>query len=176
MGKRIVWIFLWAGLCVCKAGAQMPPAHAVGAATADTVAAAPAFVPHNVFETLAGADPLTGAVVRVHQDTLIDRLFMDRQLVDNNVAISGFRVQVYSSNWQQTAKAEAFRIKDMVKEKFPEKGVYESYSSPFWKVRVGDFRTREEAQGLLTELMQAFPEMSREMYIVPDHIVVAGSK
>lgn len=175
--NRIIFSVLLAALLGAGAGrAQMPGTQMTGGMSADSVQAAQPFVPHDVFDDLAAADPATGAVVRVYQDTLINRLLMERQLVYNNRTVSGFRVQVFSSNRQQTAKAEAFRIKDMVKEKFPDRGVYESYSSPFWKVRVGDFRTREEAQGLLAELMQAFPAMRHEMYIVPDNISVAGTK
>lgn len=160
-----VLMFLPAGY----AGAQEP------VLVNDTVPE-PVFEPYNVFETLTEKDSVTSAVVNIYQDKRIEQLFLDRQTLSNTGVIAGFRVQVFSSNRQQTAKTEAFRIKALVKERFPEKGVYESYSSPFWKVRVGDFRTREDAQELLTELMSAFPDMKREMYIVADDIVVAGSK
>lgn len=163
---------LFAGLVVAGMGlAQEPTGIGSDTVTADTV-----YVPRDVFALLGQRDSLSSATVAVCQDTLISQLFIDRQLVSRHVVISGFRVQVFSSNRQQTAKAEAFRIKDLVLSKFPEKRVYESYSSPFWKVRVGDFRTREEAHVLLEELRAAFPDMRREMYVVPDDITVAGSK
>lgn len=133
------------------------------------------FEPQNVFEILTEKDSANG-VVNIYQDERIEQLFLDRQTLNNGGEISGYRVQVFSSNIQQTAKAEAFRIKALVEEKFPEKGVYETYSSPFWKVRVGDLRTREDAQELLAELMRAFPNIRREMYIVPDKIAIAGLK
>ncbi len=163
-------LFLWAG----KGVAQQPVPTPSGSMFSDSLTSSYPFTPRDVFDRLDTPDPVTGAAVRVYQDTVIARLFIDRQLAYNNLTISGFRVQVFSSNRQSTAKAEAFRIKDMVKEKFPDRGVYETYSSPFWKVRVGDFRTREEARDLLTELMKAFPEIRNEMYIVPDDISVAG--
>ncbi len=129
--------------------------------------------PRSIFEILNENDTTQNAVF-IHQDKRIEQLFHDRQLLNNGGQINGYRVQVFSSNMQQTAKSEAFRIKALVEEKFPGKGVYESYSSPFWKVRVGDARTRAEAQVLLTELMKAFPNMKMEMYIVPDKINVGG--
>ena len=129
----------------------------------------------NVFKNLSETNSESG-VVHFHQDKRIEQLFLDRQALGNGEDINGYRVQVFSSNIQQTGKSEAFRIKALVEEKFPKKGVYESYSSPFWKVRVGDCRTREEAQELLTELTKNFPSMRHEIYIVPDKIIVAGSK
>ena len=131
-------------------------------------------VPYNIFEQLRASDSNTAAV-SFHQDKKIEQLFIERQM-QNSGAAGRFRVQVFSSNEQKTAKAEAFRIKDLVQKEFPDLGVYESYSSPFWKVRVGDFYTREEAQVLLNDLMLAFPDIRREMYIVSDEIKVPNSK
>jgi hypothetical protein len=79
-------------------------------------------------------------------------------------------VQVFSSNIQQTARGRAFEIKRLVENAFPDVGVYESFSSPFWRVHVGDFRTREDAEELRVELRRAFPALQREMFITPDII------
>ena len=116
------------------------------------------------------------AVVHFYQDKRIEHLFLERQALSNGEEISGFRVQVFSSNIQRTGKSEAFRIKALVEENFPRRGVYETYTSPFWRVRVGDCRTREEAQELLAELAKSFPSMRHEIYIVPDKIIVPGSR
>ncbi|WP_163630474.1 SPOR domain-containing protein [Paludibacter sp. 221] len=133
-------------------------------------------IPYNVFDLLRKPDSITNAAANFNQDVRVEQLFIDRQMLNGAGSIAGFRVQVFSSNRQQTAKSEAFRIKALMQEKFPEKGVYESYTSPFWKVRIGDFRSREEAQEFLTHLAKTFPAMRREMYIIPDEIKVSGSK
>ncbi|MDL2289878.1 SPOR domain-containing protein [Paludibacteraceae bacterium OttesenSCG-928-F17] len=132
--------------------------------------------PKNVFEIIANSDSVHEGVIRVYQDKRIEQLFMDRITLSNTGVASGFRVQVFSSNTQRTAKNEAFRIESLVREKLPNASIYVSYTSPFWKVRVGDFRTTEDAQILRNELMKAFPDMSKEMYIVKDEIIVSGSK
>ena len=124
----------------------------------------------NVFEVLTQPNSESGATVIFHQDSRIEQLFIDRQLISTGEEVSGFRVQVFSSNIQQTARSEAFRIKALVEERFPDVGVYESFSAPSWRVRVGDFRTRAEAEELRTELRRAFPELQREMFITPDII------
>jgi len=125
----------------------------------------------NVFEVFLRTDSVN-AEVNFFQDRRIEQLFLDRQQLSAGEEISGFRVQVFSSNNHQTARSEAFRIKALVEEQFPDRGVYETFNSPFWRVRVGDFRTREEAQELLAELRRTFPAFGREMYVVQDMINV----
>lgn len=130
----------------------------------------------NVFDVITSSDSSYGGVVRIHQDKRIEHLFLDRIMLSNTGVVSGFRVQIFSSNIQGTAKNEAFRIESMVLDKFPDASVYVSYTSPFWKVRVGDFRTMEDAQVLRNELMRAFPDIRKEMYVVKDDIIVSSSK
>ena len=130
----------------------------------------------NVFDIIMTSDSLHEGVVKIYQDKRIEQLFFDRITLSNTGVISGYRVQVFSSNVQRTAKNEAFRIESLVREKFPEASIYVSYTSPFWKVRVGDFRTTEEAQELREELMRTFPDIRKEMYVVKDEIIVSSSK
>ena len=157
MAKYISFVLVFSTIFVWNLTAQDPTA----------------VLPKNVFENLSEKDSLS-AKINFYQDKRIEQLFIDRQMLSKGEEVSGFRVQVFSSNVQQTAKSEAFRIKALVEETFPDIGVYESYSSPFWKVRVGDCYTREEAQELLAELKKDFPSLRREMYIVPDKITVGG--
>ena len=87
------------------------------------------------------------------------------------VEIDGYRVQIYSSNRQQTAKAEALELETKLKDKVS-KTVYVQYLPPFWKVRLGDFRAYEEAKEYKKEFVQQFPEMIGDTYIVRDKIKV----
>jgi len=87
------------------------------------------------------------------------------------VEIDGFRVQVYSSNQQQTAKTEALELEVRLKDKV-DQTIYVQYLPPFWKVRVGDFRTYEEAKDYKKQFTQLFPSMVGDTYIVRDKILV----
>ena len=87
------------------------------------------------------------------------------------VEIDGYRVQIYSSNRQQTAKAEALELEAKLKEKVSQT-VYVQYLPPFWKVRLGDFREYEEAKEYKKEFVQQFPDMIGDTYIVRDKIKV----
>ena len=55
--------------------------------------------------------------VVVHQDTLIRELMLDKRLgrQRGQQELSGFRVQVYSSNQQQVAKNEAISLQEELK-------------------------------------------------------------
>ncbi|HRU13054.1 MAG TPA: SPOR domain-containing protein [Dysgonamonadaceae bacterium] len=46
------------------------------------------------------------------------------------------------------------------------------FDSPFWRLRVGNFKTREEAEQVLDELRTAFPSFGKEMYIVTDEVKI----
>ena len=87
------------------------------------------------------------------------------------VEIDGFRVQVYSSNQQQTAKGEALDLETRLKDKVSQT-LYVQYLPPFWKVRIGDFRTYEEAKEYKKLFVQQFPDLMGDTYIVRDKIQV----
>lgn len=110
--------------------------------------------------------------VEVCQDSTVARLlhnviYGEQELIE----IDGYRVQIYSSNQQQVAKEEALGLEKKLKE-YLSHTIYVTYVSPFWKVRVGDFRTYEEAYAYKKEFVQMYPEQMGETYIVKDKIKV----
>lgn len=108
--------------------------------------------------------------VVVKQDPKLDKLIDDylnkKDTPLGPYAGAGYRVQVFSSNAQRTAKDESLNIERRLRSAFPGYGVYRIYASPFWKVRIGDFRTHEDAQAFRAELVNAFPELRKETYTV----------
>lgn len=88
------------------------------------------------------------------------------------IKTEGYRTQVFSGNNQRKSKDEAIRKEEMIKELFPDIPTYLKYDAPFWKLRVGDFRSREEAYQMQRQLMDAFPTFAKEMYIVKDEIKI----
>ena len=121
----------------------------------------------DIFETLRTIDPQNYAVVKLHQDERIEMIFGKKTLAGLSKTI--YRVQVFSSNAQRTAKSEAYNVEKMLHEEFPGQTIYVNYSSPFWKVRIGEFLTRESAQLFRTQVVNAFPQKRNEIYIVPEH-------
>lgn len=86
--------------------------------------------------------------------------------------IQGFRTQVFSGNDQRKSKDEAFRKEKEIKELFPYVPTYVTYNAPFWRLRVGDYRSHEEAYHMQRLLMDAFPAYKKEMYIVKEEVKI----
>ena len=115
-------------------------------------------------------DSLPG--VQIIQDSTMTLLLDEavngkRELVE----MDGYRVQIYSSNRQQSAKGEALDLEAKLKDKISQT-LYVQYLPPFWKVRVGDFRTYDEAKEYKKLFVQQYPEMMGDTYIVRDKILV----
>ncbi len=66
--------------------------------------------------------------------------------------ISGFRIQLYVGNTRQ----EADNAKSYVYQLFPELNPYVSYSQPSYRVKVGDFMYRADAEGYLDQMRQQY--------------------
>ena len=75
--------------------------------------------------------------------------------------IQGYRTQVFSGNNQRKSKDEAFRKEKEILQK-----------APFWRLRIGDFRSHEEAYHMQRLLMDAFPAYRKEMYIVREEVKI----
>lgn len=82
----------------------------------------------------------------------------------------GFRVQVLSDSNQRTAQNEARSKEKLINERFPEYETYIVYNSPYWRLKVGDFRTEFDAETAADEIKRAFPQFAREVRIVRDRI------
>lgn len=89
--------------------------------------------------------------------------------VDANSYV-GYRIQVFSDNNQRTAKGQAETRKNKIEEKFPDLKVYLLFKAPSWRVRVGDFKTRGEAEQVMFEIREEFPTYASEMTVVMDNI------
>ena len=111
-------------------------------------------------------------LVVVHQAPMIEALLKEKIYGQCELEeIDGFRVQIFSSNRQQTAKEEALTLEKRMTESVSV-AVYVAYLAPFWKVRLGNFRTYEEANAFKTQLITQHPELQGDTYIVRDKIQV----
>ena len=82
---------------------------------------------------------------------------------------TGYRIQVYTSN-MRGAKQEAYRLASQVRGAAPELSAYVTYSAPFWRLSVGDYGSRQEAQQQLNALRASHPRLMREAYIVREKL------
>jgi hypothetical protein len=74
----------------------------------------------------------------------------------------GFRIQIYFGSTRQKASETKLDFSG----KHPDIPAYITYQQPNFKVRVGDYRTRFEAQKLLSEIEGMYPTS----FIVPDDV------
>jgi hypothetical protein len=107
--------------------------------------------------------------VVVEKDPRIEQL-VKKQIEINEVTtresrryVQGFRIQVMNS----PDRGKVFAAKARVYEQFPDWKPYLLYQSPNYKLRVGNFKTQEEAQDALKQLSKLFPS---GLYVIPDVI------
>lgn len=99
--------------------------------------------------------------VTVIKDPQIDSLISRRLALSragttgNKVTSSGFRVQIFSGLGRDDAYSEHARFRSL----FPGVGSYVSYTQPNYRVRVGDFRTKLEAQKFMNELKKQYTSL-----------------
>ena len=97
------------------------------------------------------------------KDARLDEL-IHKQKEDNlaNQSMHGYRIQIYFGGNRQKAS----EVKLDFGSRFPDMSAYLTYQQPNFKVRVGDFRNRYEAQKFLREINGFFPAS----FIVPDDV------
>ncbi|MGB4446309.1 MAG: SPOR domain-containing protein, partial [Dysgonamonadaceae bacterium] len=88
------------------------------------------------------------------------------------IKMRGYKIQAFAGNDQRTSKNEAYSKQALINQAFPELETVIIFDSPFWRLRVGNFKTREEAEKVLDEMRMAFPSFGKEMYIVPDEVKI----
>lgn len=76
-----------------------------------------------------------------------------------------FSIEVYSDN-SKDAKEQATKRRQSVQSRFPQYPASLRFDSPFWRVRVGNFRTREDAESAMANIRRAFPSFSAYMRII----------
>lgn len=79
--------------------------------------------------------------------------------------VEGFRVQVYSGSERESAYKMRSDVADMLRGAHP---VYAFYDRPYFKVRAGDFLTKDEADRICKELRQTYPGA----FVVPDLVKI----
>jgi hypothetical protein len=120
------------------------------------------------FRGLSQADS-SGIVLR--KDPRIDLLVKKQIQIneettrDSRRNIPGFRIQVINS----IDRNKAFAAKTRIYQQFPDLKSYLIYQSPNYKLKIGNFKTEEEAQPYLEQLLKLYPT---GVYIVRDIIEV----
>lgn len=126
----------------------------------------------NVIKNLVGtSNSLSSSTITNQLRDTSSSSSISREPVSTSKA-RGYRIQVYSGNDQKKSRTEAYSRRDIVRRSYPNMDVTIAYHSPVWRVRAGNFRSREEAQQALNEMKSKFPSFGKEMHIVDDVIKI----
>jgi len=98
---------------------------------------------------------------KIIQDTRIEKL---NENYTSLYKLEGYRIQLYSGNKKQPARQVRLEFSQL----YRDIKAHESYQQPYFKVRVGDFRTKIEALNFQKELQDHFPNC----FIVTDEIEI----
>ena len=126
------------------------------------------------FSTFAQSDSL-GVGVIVHKDPRID-LLVKKQASINTISkksvgrtMRGYRLMVLNTSKRE----EAIAAKTKVYTYFPELKAYLVYQSPFFRLKAGNFKTRDEAEKYKKEMSPLFP---KGVFVISETIEVKGEK
>ena len=109
--------------------------------------------------------------LHIIQDQAIDTLVSRHILMNaSKEGIDGWRIQIYRGG-HRTANEDSNKVRARFMEEYPELPTYRTFDRPNWfKVKVGDFRTREEAAKIFFEIQKRYPDA----YLIQD--VISFSK
>ena len=103
------------------------------------------------------------AKLTINNDTYLDTAIqknIDKSRISN--VIDGYRIQLFSGSERTNANA----LKTKFLKLYPETPAYLIYQQPYFKLRVGDFRTKIDAQQIFYKLQDDFGQV----IIIPDKI------
>lgn len=98
----------------------------------------------------------TGRVVVSASEKISRLVEKHKEISKLHPETDGFRVQIYFDSGHNS-KSKAFEVYKNFIAKYPETDAYITFQEPNYKVRVGDFRTRMEAEGFLQQVLADFP-------------------
>lgn len=98
----------------------------------------------------------------VENDARIDSLINNQIKLNNSKrGVDGFRVQIHHNQSQN--REESQKVRAQFSSDFPELKTYLEFKSPYYKIQVGDFISKLDAQKIQKEISKKY----KGTYIVP---------
>jgi len=156
--RKIIFIFtLLSMLTVCEVSAQ----NVIEISVADT---SNAFFTPLIDSTLVGRNMMdiisSGGKgdITINQSSDISNAYEKHIRTNSERKISGYRVRIYFDN-NQNARQESQKVAREFAAEHPSVRVYQSHVSPYFKVTVGDFRTKADAQQFAKSISGRYPSV-----------------
>ena len=110
----------------------------------------------DVFLLMPSKEMGADAGVTIHQTQAVQDAMRRQVEANGNRTLSGYRVRIFFDN-KQTARVESEETLKRFESMYHDVVAYRTYANPYFKVTVGDFRTRSEAMKLLERIRREFP-------------------
>lgn len=107
--------------------------------------------------------------VEIIKDPRVDLLIQKQEelnrkaYLENSRTMPGFRISVINTN----DRIKAMDIKSRIMKEIPEHKTYFIYQAPVFKVQIGNFKTRAEADAVLKQIQRFYP---MGMIVIPSNI------
>lgn len=117
----------------------------------------------------------TSHVYTLHKDARLDLLMKKQSELNKEVYLEnrktgpGYRVLVISTN----DRNKATTVKTKLMQEFTDQKTYLIYQSPYFKVQIGNCKTKAEATTLMTRVQKIFPD---NVIVVPATIEMKPEK
>lgn len=96
------------------------------------------------------------ADVEIYQPQEVASALRKQVASNSKRTVSGYRVRIFFDN-RQTARTESEETLKRFESIYHDVKAYRTYANPYFKVTVGDFRTKSEAMELLSNIKGTFP-------------------
>lgn len=133
------------------------------------------FFPFCLWAQETGAAITDTSSITVHKDPRLDLLVKKQAQInevtsrDSRRIVKGFRLMVITTN----NRDEAIAAKTKVYTYFPELKAYMWHQSPYYKLKVGNFKDRKDAEDYRKKLNVYFP---KGVFVMPDKVEVKPGK
>jgi hypothetical protein len=121
-----------------------------------TAAVDSSLVGRNVFKSMPSKTRGSSAYVNIYQSAEVENSMNGYIITNAERTIPGFRVRIFFDN-KQTARNESETALKKFEALYHDVSAYRSYANPYFKVTVGDCRTKSEAMELLERIKHEFP-------------------
>jgi len=113
------------------------------------------FFKKDIFSMLLERGPYSNKI-NIEQSKNVLSAFYAHVEQSSNKKINGFRIRIFFDN-KQDARNHSSSVAGNFSASHPYVPVYRTHTSPYFKVTVGDFRTKSEAMMLLKQIEAEYP-------------------
>jgi hypothetical protein len=110
----------------------------------------------DIFNIMPSKSNGGAADVTIRQSQTVEQAMRNHVASNKNRPMTGFRIRIFFDN-SQNARTRSAAVLDSFKSVFQGIPAYRSYANPYFKVTVGDYRTKAEAMANLAKIKAAFP-------------------